>query len=331
MTSLARIPLQLLAGAEQYGLDPRELAVLAGIGPGELDEPDARVPMSKIWTLWRLMIERIPDPSLGLHLGKQTQVRDLGLVGYTVYHSKTLRDALERICRYSRIVTEALVVRVVEDEERSKFIVERAPRLDALLHPVDARLASALAVAREITGEPVIPIEVCFPHPSPEELGEYRKFFECRLTFDQPESVLVFRRSDFDRPVAFADETLTGYLDTLADEMLKTLDNAVSFGERVRRAIWYDLSGGKPSVRQVATQLGVSARTLQRRLEEQGTSFANELDGLRHEMAIRLLRDRTLAVYEVAFLLGYSEPSTFYRAFRRWERRSPQEYRRTVM
>jgi AraC-like DNA-binding protein len=330
MTGLARIPLNLLNGAEKYDLDRNELAVLAGLSPEELNDPDARIPLGKVWTLWRLMIERIPDQALGLHLGMQTSVRDLGLVGYAVYHSRTLREAFARIARYSRIVNEALILHLVEGEDRGKLVIEKATRLDALTHPIDARLASAVAIAREVTGIRIVPLEVGLPHPRPADISEHQRYFSCPLIFDQPESVLVLSRTDLDRPVVSADDTLTGYLDQLADDMLKSLDETVTFRERVRRAIWFDLSGGKPSVRQVAMQLGVSARTLQRRLEENNTSFAVELDTLRHEMAVRLLQDHTLAVYEVAFLLGYSEPSTFYRAFRRWKRLSPQEYRRTV-
>jgi len=331
MTGLARIPLHLLdKAAQRYGLDHEELMRLAGFSQAELDDPDSRVPLGKIWTLWRVVIDQVDDPALGLHLGIDTEVRDLGLVGYAAYHSRTLRAAFERIARYSRIVNEALVVHMIDDGDRGKFVIEKAPRLDALKHPVDGRMASATAVARELTGVDVAPVEVRFPYSRPSDVSEYRRIFRCPVLFDEPESMLVFGRADLDRPVIHADETLTGYLDKLAEDSLESLDGTVTFKQRVRRAIWSELSGGKPNVRQIALQLGVSPRTLQRRLEEEHTSFAAELDALRHEMASRLLKDRNLAVYEVAFLLGYAEPSTFYRAFRRWKRVSPHEFRRST-
>jgi AraC-like DNA-binding protein len=331
MTSLARIPLLLLRGAEQlYGLDRQELLETAGLSERELADPDARVSLSKIWSLWRVLIDRTGDPALGLHLGSRVVVRDMGLVGYAVYHSATLREAFERMSRYSRIVNEALVIRLLDDEDSGRVVVDKAARLDELVHPLVSRLASLVTVAREITGVPLSPIAVRFRKTRPADVSEFQGFFRGRLEFDADEASLVFGREDLDRPVVAADETLSGYLDRLADEVLESIDSSVTFKQRVRRAIWFDLSGGKPSLRSVAKQLGVSPRTLQRRMEEDGTSFAVELDALRHEMAMRLLQDHTLAVYEVAFLLGYSEPSTFYRAFRRWKRLSPQEYRRTV-
>jgi AraC-like DNA-binding protein len=331
MTGLARIPIGLIdKAARRYGLDREELIRLAGLTPTELDDPDSRVSLAKIWTLWRVVIDKAPDPWLGLHLGAETAVRELGLVGYAAYHSQTLHAAFERVARYSRIVNEALVAHMIDHEDRGSFAVDKAPRLDALRHPIDGRLASVWAVARELTGVDVTPLEVRFPYPRPADTSELARVFGCSMQFDQPESMIVFSRTDLDREVVHADETLSGYLDKLAIDSLKTLDEDVSFRQRVRRAIWSELSGGKPSVRQIARKLGVSPRTLQRRLEEERTSFAAELDGLRHEAASSLLEDRSLAVYEIAFLLGYSEPSTFYRAFRRWKRISPQEFRRST-
>jgi len=331
MTGLARIPLFLLDKVSpRYGLERAELMRLAGFRQHELDDPDSRVPLAKVWTLWRIVIEQADDPNLGLHLGIETRVRELGLVGYAAYHSQTLQTAFERIARYSRIVNEALVAHMIDDEDRGTFAVEKAPRLDSLRHPIDGRMASATAVARELTGVDINPLEVRFPYPRPSDTSEYRRIFRCTVLFDQPESMLVFGRIDLDRPVLHADETLSGYLDKLAEDSLESLSGSTTFKQRVRRTIWSELSGGKPNVRQIALHLGVSPRTLQRRLEEEHTSFAAELDSLRHEMASRLLQDRNLAVYEVAFLLGYSEPSTFYRAFRRWKRVSPHEYRQST-
>ena len=100
------------------------------IQPGRTGRSGFSRPAGKIWTLWRVVIDRVDDPALGLHLGIDTEVRDLGLVGYAAYHSRTLRAAFERIARYSRIVNEALVAHMIDEDDRGKFAVEKAPRLD---------------------------------------------------------------------------------------------------------------------------------------------------------------------------------------------------------
>ena len=330
MTALARVPLYVLRWSEEQGVARHELLNLSGIAESELTDPDARVPVSQLWNLWRILMEKIPDPHLGLHIGESSKIRDFGLVGYSIYHSRTLEVALHRVARYSRIVSEVVVIHLIRDESQGKLVIENTPRFDELRHPVDVKMSWNLAVAREVTGAEIVPLEARFPYPRPADATEHQRIFRSPLKFDQPEAMLVFRNEDLERTVVAADETLSGYLDRLAESVLKSLSESVSFTDRVRREIWSDLSSGKPSVKRVSSQLGVSPRTLQRRLEEEGTTFAAELDGLRHEMATRLLQDRNLAVYEVAFLLGYSEPSTFYRAFRRWKRLSPHEFRRSA-
>jgi len=330
-TGLVRVPLGLMNGVERlYGVPRDELLRAAGIRDEELADPDARISVTKIWSLWRAVVDLVDDPDVGLRLGENVHARDFGLLGYSVYYSDSLRHALYRVARYSRIVNEDLVFHVLDEGDQLAVVVDKEPRLDALQHPVVCRLATLVAIGREITGVAFAPAAIHLPYARPSSVTEYQRVFRCPVQFGAQESKVVFEEEDLDRPVVAADETLTGYLDRLADEVLRSLSEDVTFRQRVRRAIWVDLSGGKPSVQQVASRLGVSTRTLQRRLESEGTSFAHELDMLRQDLATRLLQNRTLAVYEVAFLLGYAEPSTFYRAFRRWKNLSPHEFRRST-
>jgi len=331
-TGLARLPLLVLHHVEEFGLDRGELMSAAGLSEDELRDPDSRVSVQKMWSLWRHVIERVPEPKagLGLRLGAAMRVRELGIVGYTMHHSATLRGAFRRLARYSHIISRAIQYLLREEPDHSRVVLEPNPRFDALVHPLDARLAAAVASAREITGSNLAPLEVRFTYERPLDLAEHQRFFRCELEFDRPQAEILFRNEDLERNVVTADETLSGYLERLADDVLRSLENPRSMLDRVQRAIWSQLAAGPPSLPRVAGLLGISPRTLQRRLREAGTSFAALLDGLRHTMAIRLLRDRSLAVYEIAFLLGYSDPSTFFRAFRRWRGASPDEFRRSA-
>jgi AraC-like DNA-binding protein len=330
LTALNRVPLILLAWADNHGVDSHEAARAAGIDRSGLSDPDCRVPVNQIWALWQILIDESRDADLGLHIGSTPHVRDFGLAGYAVYYSKSLREALVRVTRYSRIVNEIVVFDLVEGPDHARFVSDNVPRFDAVRQPIDSRLASILMMAREIAGEDIDPVEVDFPYVRPANVAEHRRLFRTKLEFDRPAATMVFRREDLDRPVESGDGTLGHYLDQLADEVLVALSKGSTFADRVRSAIWTDLSTGKTSVQRIAKRLGVSPRSLQRHLTEEGTTFSVELDALREEMARTLLRDRRHAVCEVAFLLGYSEPSSFFRAFRRWERMSPVEYRRTA-
>jgi AraC-like DNA-binding protein len=276
------------------------------------------------------MIEEFQEPDLGLVIGGTANIRDFGLVGYTIYYSPTLAEALHHITRYSRIVNEVAQFAIRESAIGAKLASEISPRFDALRHPVDVRLAWALTAVREAVGSKITPIEAGFPYSRPASTVEHTRLFRSDLKFDQPEASLVFRTEDLSRPVVAGDPELVRYLERLADKVLESLSENSTVADQVRKEIWSDLSSGKTTVQRIAARLGVSSRSLQRRLKEEGTTFGAEFELLRSDMARKLLQDRSLAVCELAFLLGYSEVSSFYRAFRRWEKVSPHEYRRAV-
>ena len=147
------------------------------------------------------------------------------------------------------------------------------------------------------------------------------------MRFGAPAACLALHPADVDRPVTTADEALNRYLDQCAETVLRELARDDSVAKEVLRTLWRQLSGGQLDLASTARHLGLSARTLQRRLHDEETSFGVLLDAFRREASVRLLRDRGLAVEEVAFMLGYSEPSTFYRAFRRWTGLTPRRFR----
>ena len=139
---------------------------------------------------------------------------------------------------------------------------------------------------------------------------------------------MVFATRDLDLPVPGGDETLAGYLSESAERALRKLFAGTSIKERVRSAIWAELSEGPPTLRRTASVLHLPPRTLQRHLAAEGTTLRREIERIREHMAIATLRERTVPIEEVAFILGYTEASTFYRSFRRWTGKTPRQYRR---
>ena len=363
LTGIARLPLRFLRGAPKLGLAPADLLQRAGLRERDLRDPDARVPLARILDLWRAIIDQAADPVLGLSFGRAIEIRHLGLVGYAMYYSATLGDALRRLVRYCRIINEAVQCDLRSERGAVHIVIDGHPLLDALRHPIDARLAAVLASSRKITESPIVPLEVRFPYRPPANLDTYASFFRAPLRFNQSDALIVLDPEVLALPIKAGDSTLSGYLDRLADEALDSLTADATFADRARRAIWAQLSGGAPTVSQTADWLGVSPRTpdyiaLGRAfgthvaylashspllLRKQSAdhvrnpevgylhlAVVGDQDIGRRDVAMKLLPDRSLAVYEVAFLLGYSEPSTFYRAFRRWTGRSPHAFRRSA-
>lgn len=326
LTGLARFPLLILREVAALGVDSEALARRAGLSRSVLQDPDRRIPLALTAAVWKEILAALPGVPVGLRLGAVRKLREAGLVGYVMRHSGTLREALVRYARYARIVSEALHAELNTEPGVVRLVLEGHPVLDALRHPADSRLAWLLAATREVTGVPVVPVEVCFPYRPPDDLAEHRKFFGCPLRFEE-KTAIVFRAQDLDLTVGGSDQTLGGYLERLAAEALASLGGEGSLPDRLRRALWSDLPGGAPNIGRAAERLGVSVRTLQRRLAAEKTSFAQVVEELRRDMAPHLLRERHLAICEVGFLLGYSEPSTFVRAFRRWHGTTPSCFR----
>jgi AraC-like DNA-binding protein len=192
----------------------------------------------------------------------------------------------------------------------------------------EAQLAAVLTVAREITQSDLMPLAIHLPSPKVDDPSAYREVFRCPVHFSHPDAAIVLATFQMRLRIKASDPALSRYLEELAGSTLKSLGApSENFVDTVRRALWSELPGGRPNLWRTASGLGISARTLQRRLRENGPSFSAVLEELRRELAGDLLADNKLAVSDVAFLLGYSEPSAFQRAFRRWRGVSPRRFR----
>jgi len=245
-----------------------------------------------------------------------------------MYYSATLGAALRRLVRYSRIVLD--VVRSdLETPDRQHVAITVSPPAHGARLPfaVDAALAFIVGSCRQVTGVDLAPFEIAFSHDQPANTEEHRRFFRCPLRFSRPASRVVLLERDLALPIARGDETLAGYLDNHADEVLRTLVTGSSVREQARSAIWALLSEGRPTLPRVAAALRMPPRTLQRRLAREGTSLHAEIEHIRKTMATAALRDPARPIEDIAFVLGYAEPSTFYRSFKRWTGKTPHQHR----
>jgi AraC-like DNA-binding protein len=328
---LGSVIAKMLDFAEGLGLDRRPLVMGAGLEGVDLDRPHVRVPFSAQVGLWQLIGAQTPDRAFGVELGASFQARDLGLLGYAIYFSSTLSGALRRVVRYGSLVNEAVSFRFERPGAHHILVAEYpfSPEW-GLRQAIDARVAGLVAVAREITGVGLVPASAAFAYDRPPSTLDHSRFFRCPITFGAPRTKLSLRARDLQLPVPHGDEHVAGYLSEYAETLLRTLTGGGTVTDSVHSAIWASLSDRCPTLAGTAAALRLPARTLQRRLAEEGTSFTAELDYVRSQMARALLRDRSLPIEEIAFLLGYEEPSSFYRSFRRWTGRTPDQYRRSA-
>lgn len=318
---------RLISLAEAQGVSGRLLLDAAGIASGQLQDPDARLPLAAEIAIWQTLAQRA-DPACGVRAGTAFRVRSMGLVGYVAYFSATLRQALRHLQRYGRIFTEAVEFKLEEGPPDVALAICHPSLGSGQAIAQDFRLAAALQACRDLTGVAVVPVEASFTYAQPPSTLTHREHFRCPLRFGAPSAQLVFHSRDLDLPTLRGDETLAGLLSRYAEQLLTTLLQGHSTQHTVRAVLWSLLADGEPSLARVAAVLGMSPRTLQRRLASEGTSVAREIENIRRTMAVALLRDPGLPIADIAFLLGYSESSTFFRSFKRWTGTTPHRFRR---
>jgi AraC-like DNA-binding protein len=318
-TQIARTPLLLLDCAERRGMNRAELMREAGLSDDSLADPDHRLPVANMRRLWKAVIERDPDPNLGLFVGTELTAKRMGLVGYAMYFSDDLFEAMMQLARYSRLISDAVSFRVNYHADTTLVRSNLRPYMIAQQHPVVAALATLVTVSREITETALEPRRVNVPILQPANSDEYVRLFGAGVRFEAEEASVEFSNEQITLPVVAHDPSLRSYLNELADVKVRSLgENDTKLVDTVRRGIWSSMQHGRPNLQSVASIIGMSPRTLQRRLGEHDVSFQALLDDLRFELSEELRSGRGYSATETAFLLGYSEPSAYQRAQRRW-------------
>ena len=320
-----------VGAARTAGLDVAELLRRWEIPRAALEDPDFRFPHHLWVELWQEVENLTGDPWIGLHAAERLPAEHFDLIDYLVASSEDLGAGLKRFERYFAIISTGVAHRLREAGDL--VYLERFYAPDAVTrvpHPAEFAFTCVVLRVRPLTAIVWRPHSVRFAHRAPPSAGEHRRIFGCPVAFDAEVSAIAFDRQSLTIPMKAPKPELCRLLEAHGQEQLRRLPSQASFLDLARHALLEELRGGDPELTHVARKLGMSGRTLQRRLSEIGTSHQALLDEVRRDLALRYLKDASLAVTEVAFLLGFSEVSNFYRAFRRWTGSTPVEYRRAA-
>lgn len=313
------------------GLDVASLFATAGIDPRELEGPAARLATEKISHLWELAIERSRNPALAVAQHQVARPAAFDVVGYTMMSCADLRGAFERLIRYLLILSDALTMTMTEDGDgvRIDFVLFGGNR-PIPRQRIEFIFVTVVGFCRWISRSDVSPRSVELAYPAPGDLSPYRAAFRCPVSFDATRNSLLFARADMNLSLPTFNLQLAELHERYAGEYLRHFDHAqTSF--RVREAIVRRLPDGEPRRDEIAVELCMSERTLQRRLEVERTSFVQLLDDTRRELADQYLGRLHLSLGQAAYLLGFADQSSFFRACRRWFKASPGEYRNRLL
>jgi len=327
-TLTARAFLPLLSGLRQLGHDPAPLLAAVGVAPAMLEEPDRRIPMSAGSGLLARASVTTGDDCIGLHLAEHADLRTVDVHFYAMAASATLRSAYERLSRYQRLIHETTRIELSDTSDGLTLRHVLPGGFAAPRQTAEFLIAAWVRTGRLITGTDWSPLEIRFAHQEPESTGEHERFFRAPLRFSAGENAVVVAHSILSLPCSGADAVLASFLDRYAREHMPSGDSvAPSISDRVRGAIEAQLRDGEPSAASTAAEMRMSVRTLNRALAAEHTTYRRVLEQLRHELAVRHLANARTSIGEVAFVLGFSELSAFYRAFKRWTGQTPADFR----
>ncbi len=321
----------IVKALEMDGLDCRALFKQLGLDFDALEDPDARFPQDSMTRLWQLAVTLSGNPAIGLNMGKVVRPASFHVVGYALMSSRTLIEGFQRLVRYQRIIAESADLSIRQLKEGYGLILTvHGDHLPPTRQSAEASLACALAMCNWLTGRSLHPVKVLFQGAEPDDPEPYRQAFPAPLVFGAPYDALIFHRADMEASLPTANVAMAELHDRFAGEYLARFSES-RVTHRTRQVLCRLLPQGEPKREVVAQKLHLSQRTLQRRLLEEGTCFQNLLDDTRRELAEQYLAQPTMTLLEIAYLLGFADPSNFFRAFRRWFDTTPGEYRARLL
>ena len=330
--SIAAVNLILFA-ARQRGADADTLARAVGISADQLRNPDGRVSVRQVQVLWREVVLATGDPDIALKLGEMVNPVAVGVLAYVMMHSPTLGRAFEKLCQYQNIVCDAILTTGQRSGNQFTLSLHLNSRTDGppdIIYPeyaVNSELSIYQAAIRAMTGLNLSAREIHFSYPRPADTHVHERVFApARLFFDAPETVMVLDAALLNTPILNASPSLFALFERHADALLQQLQTP-TLSSRVRAEIVTLMKGEEPTLATVADRLAMGVRTLQLHLKEERITYQQLLDGIRKDLAVKHLREHNLSTTDIAYLLGFAEPSVFFRSFKKWTGQTPGAYR----
>ena len=316
----------VLAAAERAGVPRERLLAQAGIAPAELAHE--RWPIDHITRLWRAAAHCTQDAGFGLKAGAMVGPGSFNVVSYLLQSAPSLRGAIGVVQQYQRLISDGGRFQVIVGAQAGWVVYH--PRQGALAfspHQIEAVLAAVVAFSRWVTGRAVRPLQVQFSQPRVGPLAGYREAFGCPVAFEQAFSGVLLDNALLDAPLPQADAQLARLHHQYAAQRLAVLSQGGALAQELRAWIAAALQGRVPTRAEAAQAMGLSERTLARRMRAQQLSFSALLDAVRREAALQALAESGRPLAEICQALGYAEPSVFWRAFRRWTGCTPAQWR----
>jgi AraC-like DNA-binding protein len=319
----------VVEAAETAGVPRQKLLELAALEPQRLNDQSTRVSLDEYERVQLAALELTGDAALGLHIGERASFAGFDVMPSLVAHSTSLREGLQSYLRFRRILSDQNYAELLESQHTVTLRQEFSPASAASdRFRAELSMAGFLRLIRHFAGAKTAVKGVYFKHVAPAYQHEYTRIFDGTERFEQPFTGIEFDRELLDSAPIHQDSELFEVLEAQASRKLTQLTQGISLRQRVTEHLIAH-STARPDMARVAKQLGMSERSLRRRLATEGAVYAEILDEALTAVAKRLLRDPEQSIAGVAYAMGFSDASAFHRAFKRWTGITPKQFRET--
>nr|WP_154894702.1 AraC family transcriptional regulator [Paenibacillus xylanexedens] len=312
------------------GYEVEEFFKFAGFDPAVLQHAEARIPVEELEQMLQKASSYSNDLYFGLHQGLLLDFADLGILGYVMMHSQTTGDALAAYQRYNIILYSGFNLDwEIDGQDVVLRLFLQSPQ-QMSRHCVEDMSVSVLYLIRKLANRPVVVKEVHFSHEAPDNTGNlspYIDMFGVAPQFGDDHNLLRLPKDILSQPVLYSDAKMLQVFETMAEKSKDLLQPSHTFSGKVSRWLIDSLPASFPTLQHTAEYLGVSIRTLQSRLREEGTTYHEISVHVRKELALNFLREGQYSVGEIAYALHFSEQSAFQNAFKKWTGQTPGQYR----
>jgi AraC-like DNA-binding protein len=314
---------------EGYGIDPEPVFREEGVDPESMFDSGARVPIERYQRLDLKAAELSGDPCFGLKGAEHFRPAHLGALGFAWLASSSLRTAFFRLSRYARMINEKLTIDLNEDDDF--FYVRIDAHLPLLNERIreDGQQAALIKFCRVIAGNDFNPAKLRFRQEQPEDIGFYYELFRCPIEFGAAHTEFIINLEDMEKRLTGSNDQLAKLNEHIVVKYLAHSEKA-DIVNRVKASIIDELSSGAVTENSIADGLYMTPRNMHRKLQKENTSFKLLLTEVRKELAQQYIQDRSKTLTEISFMLGFSEISSFSRAFKNWTGKPPSEARQEV-
>ncbi|MEO9525345.1 MULTISPECIES: AraC family transcriptional regulator [Marinobacter] len=311
------------------GVETRDLIRKLGLPVNGPIDPTQMVSSSDYYDFFAELVDRDPNGlSLPLKIGAAMRSDEYGAFGLAWKSAPTLHGSFTRAERYGHVLGSAETYSLEETGQGFFFNLEKAgDGCPGMQLSNEASMSAVDTISKEVCSSRFIPMAIYFKHAPRGDARVYESHFGCPVHFQSGRDALLVSKESIEIPNKLGDESIAQFFDRHLEQQLNSLKGDIDLQQQVRRAVVNVLSEGVPKLSRIASELKIGARTLQRRLSEQGYSYQNVVDMAQKDLAQRLLRETDYSLAEVAFLTGFAEQSGFTRAFKRWAGQTPRSYR----